>query len=124
MAAAFMPFLDVRLQMVSVSTSLEVAKRMCLLFSPSKRKKSNTPWYPGVRPVMRLVQAGGVSAGTMVRSLARVPPARKLFRKGITPCAINSSRTVNVAPSHPTSSVFTLIGSAPPRVVPCSSSRR
>ena len=69
-------------QMVSHCTSLELKKRMCRLTGESMRKKSNTPCCPGVRPVIREVQAGGVSGGTMVRNPARAPSAKNDFKKG------------------------------------------
>src|ERR1700678_1721547 len=96
-------------QMVSHCTSLELKKRMCRLTGESMRKKSNTPCWPGVRPVIREVQAGGVSGGTMVRNPARAPSAKKDFKKGMTPCSMSGSRTEKVAPSNPMSNVRILI---------------
>src|SRR5580704_260755 len=65
------PPADASDHMVSHCTSLELKKRIWRLTGESMRKKSNTPCWPGVRPVIRDVQAGGVSGGTMVRSPAR-----------------------------------------------------
>src|ERR1700690_2211554 len=106
------PAAEARVQMVSHWTSLELKKRICRLTGESMRKKSKTPCWPGVRPVIKEVQAGGVSGGTMVRSPARAPSAKNDFKKGMTPCSMSGSRTENVAPSRPMSSVRILIGPA------------
>src|ERR1700722_9973240 len=42
-------------QMVSHWTSLELKKRICRVAGESMRKKSKTPCWPGVRPVIREV---------------------------------------------------------------------
>src|ERR1017187_3309243 len=99
-------------QMVSHCTSLELKKRMCRLTGESMRKKSKTPCWPGVRPVISEVHAGGVSGGTMVRNPARTPSAKHDFKKGMMPCSINGSRTEKGAPSRPMRSVRMLIGPA------------
>src|ERR1700683_3438995 len=99
-------------QIVSHCTSLELKKRMCRLTDESMRKKSNTPCWPGVRPVISEVQAGGVKGGTMVRSPARAPSAKNDFKKGMTPWSMSGSRTEKVAPSRPMSRVRILIGPA------------
>jgi hypothetical protein len=67
--------------------------------------KSNTPWLPGVLPVSRVIQAGGVNGLGVDMSLALDPPWTNSRRKGIVPSSINGSRIVNVAPSRPISRV-------------------
>ena len=106
------PPADASDQMVSHCTSLELKKRICRLAGESMRKKSKTPCWPGVRPVIREVQAGGVSGGTMVRKPARTPSAKNDFRNGMTPCSMRGSRTSKVAPSRPIRSVRMLIAAA------------
>src|SRR5919201_5880090 len=68
-------------------------------------KKSKTPCWPGCLPVTSEVHAGGVSAGTIDRSSARVPRSASSRRWGMTPPSMYGSRIVKVAPSRPMTSV-------------------
>src|SRR6185503_4894649 len=67
----------------------------------STRTKSNTPWFPGLRPVISVVQAGGVNGCDVDRRTPRTPPADQSRRNGITPSRMRGSSTLNVAPSRP-----------------------
>jgi hypothetical protein len=55
--------------------------------------KSRTPWLPGLRPVITLVHAGGVSGCGVESSSARTPRAAKRFMNGITPSSMSGSST-------------------------------
>jgi hypothetical protein len=96
-------------QIVSHPTSRELAKRMWWLSGDSLMKKSNTPWCPGLRPVISDVQAGGVVGGITERNSAWTPEVTNSLRKGITPWVMSGSRMVKVAPSRPISTVWFLI---------------
>ena len=100
-------------QIVALCTSCELAKRKWMLSGSSFWKKSKTPWPPGRLPVITDVQAGGVSAGTIERSGARVPRAQRSRRNGMTPRSMYGSRIVQVAPSSPMSTVGGTV--TPPR---------
>ena len=96
--------------------SCEVAKRKYSLSAPPSGRSRRRRARPGRFPVISDVQAGGVSAGTTVRSVAARASPHEIAEERHHPTRHQRVEMVKVAPSRPMKSVFRSSRSPPDRL--------
>ncbi len=68
--------------------------------------KSAMPWPPGLRPVMKLLQATGLSAGMVVPRVVNLPILASFLKLGARPVSMSALMIFGSRPSRPSTITF------------------